>query len=51
MQVLSGIIPTKLTNQESYIQGYQFLLKEKSEFLFQLCYMKLSILLGNGRVL
>jgi len=51
MQVLSGVIPTKLSDQESYIQCYQFLLKQKSEFLFQLCYMKWSILLGNGNVL
>jgi len=51
MQILSGIIPTKFSDQESYIQGYQFLLEEKSEFLFHLCYMKWSILLGNGSVL
>jgi len=51
MQILSRIIPTKLTDQESYVSGYQFLLKEKSEFVFQLCYMKWSILLGNGSVL
>jgi len=47
MQILSRIIPTKLTDQESYVSGYQFLLKEKSEFVFQLCYVKWSILLRN----